>query len=146
MPKFFMRADGLYLETLVDVQSWPDDWTPIAQRPADHWNWTGAAWEEGEMPPAEPAVLDPAQFEFLLALTGFGDVWDGLEAAAKAAGQMPQYAALKAERKRRTFRLDRTLAVVAQFRATAAQIAPDVDLTETAIRSAWAQAAAWKGL
>lgn len=90
-------------------------------------------------------VLTRPQFAFLLALTGFDDVWDALGAGAKAGGDMVSYATLKAERDRSAFRLDRTLGIVAQFRATAAQIAPDVDLSEAAIRAAWDQAEAFKG-
>ena len=97
-------------------------------------------------PPPEPEVLDPAQFEFMLALTGFGEVWEGLEQAAKDAGDMVTFAALRAERRRRNFYLDVTLAVVGQFRRQAAQIAPRVDLSDEAITAAWEQAAEWKGL
>lgn len=112
----------------------------------DTWDAEAGAWIAGTAPAPEPPVLDPARFEFLLALTGFGDVWDQLEAAAKAGGDMAQFAALKAERKRKSFQLDRTLRVVAQFRPVAAQIAPDTDLSDEAIRTAWTQAAAWRGI
>lgn len=98
-----------------------------------------------EPTPDSDRLLTRPQFAFLLALTGFDDVWDALGAGAKAAGDMVAYATLKAERDRSAFRLDRTLGIVAQFRATAAQIAPDVDLSEAAIRAAWDQAEAFKG-
>lgn len=105
--------------------------------------WAGGAWQE---PAPEAPVLSPAQFEFLLALTGFGAVWDQLAQAAKSAGDLAQYAALMAERRRSRFEQERTLNVVAQFRPVVAQIAPEVDLSEQAIKAAWDQAAAWGGL
>lgn len=105
--------------------------------------WIGDAWQE---PEASPPVLDSAQFEFLLALTGFGAVWDQLAQAAKNAGDLATYAGLIAERKRASFIQSRTLEVVAQFRDQAAQIAPEVDLSDNAILAAWDQAAAWGGL
>lgn len=95
----------------------------------------------------EPAApdLNAAQFEYLLANTGFGDVWDALEADAKG-GDRRQFAALRAERKRRTFKYDRVLQVVARFRDVAAQIAPGVDLSDSAIHAAWLEAENWGGL
>lgn len=97
-------------------------------------------------PPDLPARLSPPQFEFLLTLTGFGDVWDALADQAKATGDLHVYAALRAERKRSRFNLDRVLKVVAAYADAAAQIAPDVDLSETAIRTAWEQAEQFEGL
>jgi len=102
-----------------------------------------------ETPPPPPPsdadrILSPPQFAFLLALTGFDEVWDALEAAVKVTDRV-QYAALRAERARSRFRLDDTLGIVAKFRKIAAQIAPDVDLSETAIRAAWEQAEGFVG-
>ena len=101
-----------------------------------------------ETPPPPPSdadrILSPPQFAFLLALTGFDEVWDALEAAAKT-GDRVQYAALRAERARPRFRLDVTLGIVAKFRNMAELIAPDVDLSETAIRAAWEQAEQYGG-
>ena len=97
-------------------------------------------------PPAEPRFLTPPQFEFLLALTGFGEVWDALADAAKAQGDMATFAALRAERVRSRFLLDVVLSVVDRFRDQAAQIAPEVDLSEAAIMAAWDQAEVYGGL
>jgi len=93
-----------------------------------------------------PRNLTPAQFEYLLALSGFGAVWDAIAGDAAAGGDMETYAALMAERKRSRFRLDTVLAVVAQFADQAAAIAPEVDLSEAAIRAAWKQAEEYRGL
>lgn len=83
--------------------------------------------------------LSPVKFAYLLALTGFGDVWDALEVGAKTTN-IEQYATLKAERARTRFQLSKTLEIVDSFRPAAAVIAPDVDLSEAAIRAAWDQA------
>ncbi len=144
MARFFL-VDGVYVEALTEIET-PAGAVPVPARPAAHWVWNGRGWEEGALPAPAPAVLDPAQFEFLLALTGFGDVWDGLEQAAKDGGDMVTFAALRAERRRKSFLQARTLAVVAQFRAQAAQIAPGVDLSDDAINAAWTQAEQWGGL
>jgi len=89
-------------------------------------------------------VLSPPQFAFLLALTGFDEVWSALETNIKTTDRA-QFASLRAERARTRFRLDRTLAIVALFRTAAAAIAPGIDLSEAAIRAAWAQAEAFTG-
>lgn len=90
-----------------------------------------------------PRDLSPVQFEYLLSLTGFGEVWDQIAADAKAAGDRATYAALMAERKRARFRLDVVLAVVARF---ADQVPQDVDLSEATIRAAWKDAEQFGGL
>lgn len=144
MARFFLK-DGQYFETLTDVPP-ADGAMPVPQRPAPHWQWDGQGWIEGQISPPPPAVLDPARFEYMLALTGFGDVWDALEQAARDGGDMVTFAALRAERRRKSFYQDVTLAVVAQFRRQAAQIAPGVDLSDDAIKAAWEQAAQWGGL
>lgn len=96
-------------------------------------------------PPGDDArTLSPPQFAYLLALTGFDDVWDTLEKHFKAKDRA-QYASLKAERSRSYFVLSRTLEIVATFRPMAAQIAPDTDLSEKAIRDGWAKAETFGG-
>ena len=97
-------------------------------------------------PDPVPVDLSPAQFEYLLALTGFGEVWDAIAGQAKAAGDTSTFAALTAERRRGRFVLAVVLDVAARFRAAAAQIAPDVDLSDAAIRAAWDEAAQYGGL
>ena len=107
--------------------------------------WDGKRFSVPDAAPVADAdrVLSASQFAYLLALTGFDEVWDALEAAAKDADRA-QYASLRAERARGSFRLSVTLGVVAKFRAMAAQIAPGVDLSEAAIRAAWGQAEAYQ--
>lgn len=99
--------------------------------------WTGGAWVE---PEPEPPVLSAARFAWLLAYTGLDDVWEALETALKQADRAA-FATLKAQRAKREFHLSVTLAMVEQFRPQAEAAAPDVDLSEAAIRDAWAKAA-----
>jgi len=125
---------------------------------ADHWIEAtegaeiGGTWDSetgfqpATIPEPKPADLTRAQFEYLLALTGFGTVWDALAENAEAAGDRETFARLKAERSRSRFLLDKTLAVVAQFREAAAQIAPEVDLSDDAIQQAWDKAAGYRGI
>ena len=106
--------------------------------------------ETGVYTRPEPVIvaadLSRRQFEYMLALTGFGDVWDALAQAAKDAGNLDTFAALSAERKAANFNQERTLAVVAQFRDQAAFLAPGIDLSDAAIKTAWAQAETYSGL
>lgn len=99
--------------------------------------WDGAGWQE---PPKPAPVLNPARFEWMLAYTGLGDVWDALEAALRDTDRAT-FAVLRAQRVKTQFHLETTLGFVAQHRTTAKAAFPDVDLSETAIRDAWALAA-----
>ena len=92
------------------------------------------------------ADLSKRKFEFMLALTGFGEVWDQLAAAAKSAGDVSTYAGLIAERSGANFRHDVTLITVGAFRDQAAAIAPGVDLSDAAINAAWKQAEQFQGV
>lgn len=94
-------------------------------------------------PPVADPVLTPARFAWLLAFTGLDDVWEALETALKAADRAA-FATLKAQRAKSEFHLPVTLALVEQFRKLAEAAAPGADLSETAIRAAWEQAAAAK--
>jgi hypothetical protein len=96
--------------------------------------WQNGAWVAN--PNADPLPLSAARFEWLLAYTGLDDVWAALEGAVKAQDRAA-YASIRAQRAKRQFHLDKTLAMVAQFRPVAAQIAPDADLSDNAIRAAW---------
>lgn len=102
----------------------------------------GSGYAEGAAPPVSPIdpVLTPRQFEWLLAFTGLGDIWDALEADTKATDR-GAYAQLRAERRSAAFHLPETLAIVSKFRPAAAAIYPNADLSDTAIKTAWAQAA-----
>lgn len=95
--------------------------------------------------PAPPPDLSPAQFAYMLALSGFGDVWDAMERAALDAKERQTFATLKAEKARTRYRLDRTLAMVAAMADQAAAVAPEVDLSADAITAAWYHAADYKG-
>jgi hypothetical protein len=140
--------DGEIIRPEITAADYPEGTIEVPLRPGPGWRWTGAEWvdETPPPPPPEPPELSRAQFDYLLALTGFGAVWDALADNAEAAGDRETFARLKAERSRSRFRLDVTLAVVAQFRDQAAQIAPDIDLSDEAIRQAWTKAADYRGM
>ena len=85
--------------------------------------------------------LTRAEFEYLLASTGFEDVWSALEAALK--GSDPAlYATIRSQRVMPRFRLTKTLEFVALARPVLAQVLPGVDLSDTAVKTAWAAVAA----
>ena len=165
MEKGFILPDGRYLQVIearrvsvdengqevvteITAADYPEGAQEVPLRPSAAHEWTGTEWAHNPAlePPAPPEYLTAPQFEYLLALTGFGDVWDALAARALETGDRGLCAALKAERSRSRFELVNVLAVVEQFRDAAAQIAPDVDLSETAIRAAWQDAKAYRGL
>lgn len=87
------------------------------------------------------SVLTPRQFEWMLAFTGLDDVWNSLEAAAKDSDRA-LYANLRAQRASNTFLLDLTLSFVNEVKDIAANLHPDVDLSEEAVRAAWSLAGA----
>ena len=60
--------------------------------------------------------LDKAQFSFLLALSGFELVWDGLEKAMLAADPL-SYATLKGLRASDSFGFERVMAMIEAYRA-----------------------------
>jgi hypothetical protein len=80
--------------------------------------------------------LTPKRFEWLLAFTGLGDVWNALESDLKGKDRAA-YAVVKSERKSAYFALANTLALVAQFRPVARKVAPGADLSDDAIKAAW---------
>lgn len=59
--------------------------------------------------------LNSAQFAFLLALSGFETVWDGLEAAMRAADPV-SYATLKGLRASDSFGFERVMALIEAYR------------------------------
>lgn len=85
--------------------------------------------------------LTRVEFEFLLASTGFEDVWSSMEAALKPVDP-GLYATIRSQREMPRFRLSKTLEFVAQVRPLAAQVLPGVDLSDAAVRAAWAAVAA----
>ena len=149
MEKGFILPNGQYVQAIeaahLSAADYPAGTVEVPLRPSAHHHWEGGAWVY-RAPPYAPRDLTPAQFEYLLALTGFGAVWDAIAGDAAAGGDMVTYAALMAERKRSRFRLDTVLSVVAQFADQAAAIAPEVNLSETAIRAAWKKAEEYGGL
>jgi hypothetical protein len=88
-----------------------------------------------------PKVLSKVRFEWMLAITGLDRAWTALEDWAVVTAP-ETYAALRANRAATTFRQDKTLAMIAELRQVLDQIAPEFDLTDQAIKDAWAQAEA----
>lgn len=101
--------------------------------------WDGSKWVAVDLPNSAP-VLTPSRFEWLLAFTGLDEIWEALEEAVRGSDRAT-YATLKAMRRSQSFRLSATLEMVDTFRAQAVALVPDIDLSETAIRAAWEQAA-----
>jgi hypothetical protein len=93
-------------------------------------------------PVPEPVAVDPfpdfrpLDFEWLLAFSGLGDVWDMIEAQLKETDRA-RYADVRAQRRAEVYRLEATLQIVAGLRDFAASVAPEVDLSEAAIKAAW---------
>tara|TARA_R110000765_G_scaffold360259_1_gene450535 strand:- start:117 stop:425 length:309 start_codon:yes stop_codon:yes gene_type:complete len=86
--------------------------------------------------PYAPSDLSPRRFKYLLALTGLDDVWDALQAELKDTDRAA-YAQVKAHRSASTFSQTKTLDLVAMFKDTATRVAPDADLSDEAIKTAW---------
>lgn len=80
--------------------------------------------------------LRPPQFAFLLALTGLDDVWEALEATLKSHDRA-MYAQLYAQKWQSRFVFDVTMGMIGSFAPLVAQIAPQIDLSEEAIKAAW---------
>lgn len=91
---------------------------------------------DGFDPDAALPDLDRPQFAYLLAL-GLGDVWDEVEARARAVDR-EVYAELRAARERTLFRFDLTMAMIERL---APFIPPGVDLSREAVAAVWRQAA-----
>jgi hypothetical protein len=89
--------------------------------------------------PYAPSDLSPRRFNFLLAITGLGDVWDAIEASVKSQDRA-SYALLKAHRSSASFSQAKTIGLVAMFADAAKRVAPDADLSDAAIKAAWIQA------
>ena len=81
--------------------------------------------------------LDKREFEMLLASSGLEDVWGVLETYLKA-NDTATYAMIRGERNRTNFRLAQTLVFVEQMRPVLAQLLPDTDLSDDAVKAAWA--------
>jgi hypothetical protein len=120
------------------LAEYPTGTINVPLRPSADHHWQGGEWVY-IAPPTPVSDLSPARFAWLLAFTGLGEVWDAMEAATKDSDRAV-YAGLVARRASRFFTLADTLAAVTLFAPLAAQVAPEVDLSEAAIRAAWAQA------
>ena len=74
--------------------------------------------------------LDKAQFSFLLALSGFEQVWSGLEAAMQAADPL-SYATLRGLRASDSFGFERVMAMIEAYRGWL-PAAPDLSRDQVA--------------
>lgn len=161
MEKGFILPGGVYVQAIdtgsrrnengeiirpeITAADYPAGTVEVPLKPGSDHHWTGSAWEH-RAPAIVPADLSPPQFEYLLARTGFGDVWDAMAAQAKASGDLATFAALKAERSRSRFVLDIVISQIAAFRSILPPEAEGVDLSESAVRAAWAEAEQYGGL
>jgi hypothetical protein len=113
--------------------------------------WDGKTLTDPPKPDPLPPVLTKSQFEGLLASVQIGsmlfeDVWNTIEAGAKAAGlggdaaQLDLYAKLRAQRVSLQFRLDVTLGYVVALAPVIRAIAGE-DLTAATVTAAWHRAA-----
>lgn len=141
MRAFYHETRGNWVTTGDDIPpeilaEYPEGTVETPLQPGPDHTWNGTEWVYTAPPPPPPADLSRAQFEWLLAFTGLGDVWDALQSTLKDTDRAT-YAAIKMERQRTLYRLSVTLAEVAKMRPLAAQIAPDVDLSDAAILAAW---------
>lgn len=133
----FADEAGNYLGAFGDGAEPPEG---AIERPAPQnaaAKWVDGAWHE---PALEAPILSASRFEWLLAYTGLDDVWAALETSLKGVDRAA-YATLREQRSKQKFHLAATLAMVEAFRPQAQAAAPDMDLSETAIRDAWALAA-----
>ena len=147
MDRFFVKSDGQYVVAVGGnrrAEDYGPDAVEVPERPGPGWVWRNGEWID-ETPPPPPPSLSPPQFEYLLAVSGFGDVWEAVQAGAKASGDMQTYATLRAERARSRYELDRTLGMIAALDRVIAAAAPDADVSEATITAAWMQAAEFKG-
>jgi len=132
--------------TLLDPARIPtgfEDWV-ASGRAEIGWSYDGSTFAPPPLPNTDDAKtrdLTRREFTHLLAITGLEDVWDAVEARTKA-NDLPLYANLRSQRDAQIFKLSVTLNFVAQVAEIAAKVAPDADLSEAAIRAAWAAEAA----
>lgn len=123
----------------IDPNEERDDFDPAALDAAIRATGTAAPYVAPPVPDPKEADLTPAQFEWLLAYTGFDAIWDAAEAATKGKDQLT-FATLRMERKRPRYRLSALLGLLESLAPLLAQIAPETDLSEAVIRAAWAAA------
>lgn len=124
---------------------------PTYDADTERLTWTGSDWSVSAIPQEEldalqqaadeANTLSPAQFTYLLASTGLEAVWEAVEAHTKT--EAPDtYALLRANSQAGSFRLARTLELLAQMKPLTDALATGVDLSEATIRAAWATAKA----
>jgi hypothetical protein len=120
---------------------YPEGTIEVPLKPSARHEWREGKWVEVTPEPAPYVASDlsPRRFTYLLAFTGLGDVWDAIQADLKTRDRA-QFAQLSAQRNAGSFSQVRTLAFVAMFRPVAAQVAPDIDLSDDAIKAAWIMA------
>lgn len=86
-------------------------------------------------------TLSSVRFRWMLAKNGWIDVWDGVEAWVKT-NDAAMFAVIYAQKGSSSFRLSVTLSFLNRVRPLLGQLYPKADLSESAVRKAWAEAKA----
>lgn len=136
MHEYFIDAAGNYFVTITPIET-PEGVMAVPPRPSVNHEWNGDGWVVSNAPPevAEPPVLTPAQWSYLLDLTGFGAAIEGALAGMPKGTleQRMEWAALKTRAyKSESYRLGVTLSLAASLRAKGVA-AP----TDAQIEQAW---------
>ena len=146
MEKGFYHPERGYWQTLSEpsesvVAAYPLGTLQVQLRPDQDYQYINGAWVyvEPEPAPYVASDLSPRRFEYLLAVTGLGYVWDAIQADLEGR-DVEAYAQLAAQRSAGSFSQVKTLAFVAMFKPTADKVAPDIDLSDAAIKAAWKKA------
>ena len=141
MPANVMADYGVYEATETERPSFD----PLTEKLVESFEGQTQVWTVETLPQAEQdqrdydRALTPVQFKWLLAYTGLESAWDAMLNATKGNDQAT-YAMLSAQLEQPSFRLGKTLGLVAQLSDQIAAVAPDIDVSEATIRAAWAQA------
>lgn len=91
----------------------------------------------------EANIISSVRFRYLLALTGWEDVWSDVEEYLKA-NDRNKYAVLTAQKNAQSYRLSVTLKFLSDVKAITDQLHPNIDLSEATVREAWENAATAK--
>lgn len=127
---------------LADNAFIPFDTANAAYR--EYLDWLGEGNEPlpADEPPEqtdEENVLTPRRFRYMVAINGWREVWDTIEAWATV-NDPATAALLYAQTGAKTYRLSETLRLLALMKPLTDAQTPDVDLSEETVRQKWEDA------